>query len=274
MLPYQRFKDEAEFREKFVKPLLNRLGYYGVSEQHGTQEFGKDFVFSELHRLGGMRHYAAQVKHEERMTQGASIDGLLSQVRQAFATLFTRADSPGECYVSSVYVFNSGEITSNAKKQLLDGLGREHYGDNVHFLDGERLEALNEWATLQSDANARARLLGLRSALQFNIRLLEEGYVNGTSKHLAPMYNQGLELYLSEPVNCDNQLLEELFVLLECFRSIEEMRKLMAPPFRDEKAKERLWPALMELGQSGLRVAIKLHKKVDTLIEKMKPLGK
>ena len=53
MLLYERFKDEAEFREKFVKPLLNRLGYYGVSEQHGTQEFGKDFVFSELHRLGG-----------------------------------------------------------------------------------------------------------------------------------------------------------------------------------------------------------------------------
>jgi hypothetical protein len=25
---YERFKDEAEFREKFVKPLLNRLGYY------------------------------------------------------------------------------------------------------------------------------------------------------------------------------------------------------------------------------------------------------
>lgn len=68
MLLYERFKDEAEFREKFVKPLLNRLGYFGVSEQHGTQEFGKDFVFSELHRLGGMRHYAAQVKHEAKIS--------------------------------------------------------------------------------------------------------------------------------------------------------------------------------------------------------------
>jgi hypothetical protein len=73
MLLYERFKDEAEFREKFVKPLLNRLGYYGVSEQHGAQEFGKDFVFSELHRLGGMRHYAAQVKHEERINASSGI---------------------------------------------------------------------------------------------------------------------------------------------------------------------------------------------------------
>jgi hypothetical protein len=132
MLLYERFKDEAEFRERFVKPLLNRLGYYGVSEQHGTQEFGKDFVFSELHRLGGMRHYAAQVKHEERINQGAAIDGLLSQVRQAFAKPFKRADSPRECHVSAVYVFNSGEITVNAKEQLLSELGMAHYGDNVH----------------------------------------------------------------------------------------------------------------------------------------------
>ena len=159
MLPYELFKDEAEFREKFVKPLLNRLGFYGVSEQHGTQEFGKDFVFSELHRLGGMRHYAAQVKHEEKINQGKPVDGLLSQVRQAFARPFKRADSPRDCYVSAVYVFNSGEITANARDQLLSELGRERYGDNVHFLDGERLEALNEWATLQSDTNIRARLL-------------------------------------------------------------------------------------------------------------------
>jgi hypothetical protein len=150
-----------------------------VSELHGTQEFGKDFVFSELHRLGGMRHYAAQVKHEKSINQGTSVDGLLSQVKQAFATPFKRADSPRECHVSAVYVFNSGEITDNAKEQLLRGLEREHYGDNVHFLGGERLEALNEWATLQSDANARARLLGLRSALRFIITSLEEYRTTG-----------------------------------------------------------------------------------------------
>jgi len=100
---YDRFKDEAEFREKLVKSLLNRLGYYGVSEQHGTQEFGKDFVFSELHRLGGMRHFAAQVKHEKKIKQGASIDGLLSQARQAFARPFKRTDSPRVLRFSGIH---------------------------------------------------------------------------------------------------------------------------------------------------------------------------
>jgi hypothetical protein len=125
---FDRFNNEAEFREKFVKPLLNRLGFYGVSEQHGTQEFGKDFVFSELHRLGGMRHHAAQVKHVESLNQGSAVNDLLSQVSQAFATPFHRADSIRECHVSSVYMFNSGTITANARTQLVSDLGRERYG--------------------------------------------------------------------------------------------------------------------------------------------------
>jgi hypothetical protein len=40
-----------------ARPVRRSLRYL----LHGTQEFGKDFVFSELHRLGGMRRYAAQV---------------------------------------------------------------------------------------------------------------------------------------------------------------------------------------------------------------------
>jgi hypothetical protein len=272
MLLYERFKDEAEFREKFVKPLLNRLGYYGVSEQHGTQEFGKDFVFSELHRLGGMRHYAAQVKHEASINQGASIDGLLSQVRQAFAKPFKRADSPRECHVSAVYVFNSGEITANAKEQLLSELERERYGDNVHFLDGERLDALNEWATLQSDANARARLLGLRSALRFIIATLNEYQLEG-KPGFQPMFIQGIELYLSEPVNCDDQLLVSLFKLWQQLQGVEAMRKILFKYLRDTIGLEKNAPKLKQLAQDARTLAIEICQKIDAAIEKMKPLG-
>ena len=271
---YERFKHEAEFREKFVKPLLNRLGYYGVSEQHGTQEFGKDFVFSELHRLGGMRHYAAQVKHEERIRQGTSVDGLLSQVRQAFAKTFKRADSPRECHVSAVYVINSGEITAPAKEQLLSALEQERYGDNVHFLDGERLEALNEWTTLQSDTIARARLIGLRSALRFNIRVLREVYVDGKQDYAEPLYTQGIELYLSEPVNCDGKLLVSLFRLWQILALMEETRGFIKPLSKNATiARETLWPQVVGAAQMALPLAIEICQKVDAAIEKMNPLG-
>jgi hypothetical protein len=273
MLPYERFENEADFRRLFVKPLLNRLGYYGVSEQHGTQEIGKDFVFSELRR-GGMRHYAAQVKHEARIAQGASVDGLLSQVRQAFARPFKRPESPRVCYVSAVYVFNSGEITSNATEQMLSDLEREHYGDNVHFIDGERLEALNEWATLQSDANARARLLGLRSALLYNIRVLKEDYVEANDQHPKPLYIHGIELYLSEPVTSDDKRLSSLFTLWQGFSQIEENRARFEPLASFAQARrEILWRPLVGLAQKALLLATQLHDQVDVEIQNMKPLG-
>jgi len=269
---YERFKDEAEFRENFVKPLLNRLGFYGVSEQHGTQEFGKDFVFSELHRLGGTRHYAAQVKHEASINQGASVDGLLSQVRQAFAKPFKRADSPRECHVSAVYVFNSGEITANARDQLLSELGLERYGDNVHFLDGERLDALNEWATLQTDANARARLLGLRSALRFIIDVLKQ-YEEQGKPVFQPVFIQGIELYLSEPVVCDDPFIKALFVLWDQLQLIEELRKILIKYVGDTVALEKNSSKLKDAARSALPLARTLCQKVDAAIEKMKPLG-
>jgi hypothetical protein len=272
---YERFNDETEFRKNFVKPLLNRLGYYGVSELHGTQEFGKDFVFSELHRLGGMRHYAAQVKHEKTINQGTSVDGLLSQVKQAFAKPFKRADSPRECHVSAVYVFNSGEITDNAKEQLLRGLEREHYGDNVHFLDGERLDALNNWATLVTDANARARLLGLRLSLRATIRLLEGHEVSGFS--LQPTFRQGIELYLSEPVNSDDQLIQSLMSLLQRLKTLELLNTVLWKFVGSKNAatqsfmeKQSLF--LKDNAKEAVSLAKDASKRVDALIEKMKPL--
>jgi hypothetical protein len=269
---YERFKDEAGFREELVKPLLNRLGFYGVSEQHGAQEFGKDFVFSELHRLGGMRHYAAQVKHERKINQGASVDQLLSQVRQAFARPFKRIDSPRECHVSAVYVFNSGEITANAKEQLLSELERERYGDNVHFRDGERLDALNEWATLQGDASARARLLGLRSALRFIIATLGDYELAG-KPGLQPMFIHGIELYLSEPVNCDDQLLASLFNLWQHLQGIESAREILLKYLSNNIVLETTAPTLKQLAQNARPLAIVICQKIDAAIEKMKPLA-
>jgi hypothetical protein len=269
---YERFKDEAQFRESFVKPLLNKLGFYGVTEQHGPQEFGKDFVFSELHRLGGMRHYAAQVKHEETIRQGPGVDALLSQIRQAFAKPFTRSDSPRECYVSAVYVFNSGQITANAKDFLLNTLTREHYGDNVHFLDGERLNALNEWGTLSSDANARARLLGLRAALRYVISDLRDYRTQGKN-HPLPVFVRGIELYLSEPINSDDQLLVLLFQLWHNLQSIEVFRGFAGPPPKTTKALlPRVIDEIAHFAEEALPRAIEARQIVDTLLEKMKPL--
>lgn len=170
---YERFTSEAAFRRDFVRPLLNRLGFYMVTEYHGQREFGKDFVFSELHRFGGMRYYAAQVKHERTIRLGAAIGDLIAQVEQAFNGPFTLPDVPRETYVSGVYIFNSGQITTEAKDDLLSRLGRSRYGANVFFLDGARLTDLDRWSGYRTDQDARALLSGLRAELSVNVHIWE-----------------------------------------------------------------------------------------------------
>jgi hypothetical protein len=171
--------------------------------------------------------------------------------------------------VSAVYVFNSGAITANAKDQLLSELESEHYGDNVHFLDSERLEALNEWATWQSDANARARLLGLRSTVRAIVFDLETFQLQ-EKESLRPIFVLGVELYLSEPVNCDDNLLRSLYELWNFLQGIEGIRRL-APP--TSKIAQKYLPAIRKLAQDALPLAIEIGQKVDAAIERMKPFG-
>jgi hypothetical protein len=224
-----------------------------------------------------MRHYAAQVKHEARISQGTSVDGLLSQVRQAFAKPFKRPDSPRECHVSAVYIFNSGEITPNAREQLLTELEREHYGDNVHFLAGERLEALNEWATLGTDGNARTRLLGLLRGLGVIIHLLKRFEPEGKPS-FQPFFIQGIELYLSEPVNSDDQMIQSLLELWQRLQVLEALNRGLLPLVgrRTPQAKdllERNSQRLKDIAKDALSRAIEIEKIVDAVIGKMKPLG-
>ena len=78
---YEHFANESEFRAGFVRPLLTRLNFIAIAELHGIQEFGKDFVFSELTPFGFVKHNAAVVKHEKdvykRQAQNLSELGVL-----------------------------------------------------------------------------------------------------------------------------------------------------------------------------------------------------
>lgn len=170
---YGRYADEDEFRRQFVMPLLTRFGLSGVSLTHGQREFGKDFVFAELSRFGFVKYSASQVKHLESITQNqhSVIDGLLAQIKQAFTVSFRVPDSPRDCHVSSVYVFNSGAITDGAREVIRSALIRENFGDNVHVFDGARLSALDQYAAFSADRDLRPRLQGLRTQLQLNIQI-------------------------------------------------------------------------------------------------------
>src|SRR5690349_18755290 len=91
---FSKYTSEASFRSIFVRPLLTKMGFLAVAELDGYQEFGKDFVFSELTPFGFFRHYGVVVKHEKAIRQPSGVcQTVLAQVKQAFSVPFHLPDS-------------------------------------------------------------------------------------------------------------------------------------------------------------------------------------
>jgi len=273
---YDQYQNEEEFRDRFVRPLLNRLGFFAVALKHGTQEFGKDFVFSELHRFGGVRHYVAQVKHEDKINQGPKVDGLLSQVRQAFSVPFTLPDSPRERYVSAVYVFNSGAITDNAQTYMMSELRKERYGDNVHFLDGDRLDSLDRWATYQEDRHVRQRLLGLNHQLVLNRAiwlLMHERAQNEEFDEVRGSFLHGIEEFISSPVQTELISLEELTQIWQKARiadNIVNRQRFLA--FRVGDTHKQEAAVLAKLTAELIVHAMQVERQIADALTKLNPL--
>ena len=230
---FDRFSDEASFRRKLVRPLLTRMGFITVAEKHGQQEYGKDFVFSELTPFGFVRHYAAVVKHERKISQTATTlcSTVLAQVRQAFSVTFQLPDAEAVHRVSSVVVFNSGLISENARVWLRAELDEERYGRNVHVLDGERLFQLDLASTFRQGENLLPKLQGMKNDIQLNL------FVWKSIRESLPLFQEGrgqftlaLESFLAAPFLVHRIPCDEVATLLQEGRIIESInRKYMQP---------------------------------------------
>lgn len=243
---YEKYKDEAEFRKNFIRPLLTRLGFIAVAELHGTQEFGKDFVFSELTPFGFLRHYAAVVKHIESISQGGANEKcleILSQVKQAFAVKFQLPENEAENRISTVIVFISGKMSENARKWIRSELDEDKYGRNVSFLDEERLYQLDMVSTFHQTEQLLPRLNGMRREIFLNIRVLES-----ISKELPKfreargIFTFALEEFLAAPFLGDSINPNEVSLFVQECRIIEQinLRFLMGVRLKEETKKQEI----------------------------------
>lgn len=112
---FDKYANEADFRTQFVRPLLNMMGFYLVTETHGSRQFGMDFVFSELHRFGGMRYYAAQVKHEKTIRSRSPLGEAQPGITGPGVSL--------PAYAGDVARFRSSFTTPNAQSLTMKSLG-------------------------------------------------------------------------------------------------------------------------------------------------------
>lgn len=173
---YERFRESREdgFREQFVKPLLARMGFCGISDKHAVKEFGRNYVFSELDPFGQFRHLLAHVEHREKLAGGVDTEPLVDRLRQCFFLSYVLPGASGEQRsLSSIYVFNTGEIAPAAEKQVRQALPKT-VAANIHFLDGERLEVLANGFLQRHHGQVRERLEALLLQLKLNVHIWEE----------------------------------------------------------------------------------------------------
>lgn len=263
---YEKYANESAFRADFLRPLLTRLGFVSVAELHGAQEYGKDFTFSELTPFGFLRHYAAVVKHEKSISQPArgSCDTVLAQVRQAFSVTFRLPDSDAEHRVSSVFVFNSGKITENARVWLRAELDEERYGRNVHMLDGERLFQLDLASTFRQGEQLLPKLQGLQNDLNLNIvvwRSMQESlpsFAEGRG-----CFTAALERFVAAPFLTDRINLTEVVTLFQECRIIDRINfRYMQPIAPKGERREQETTTLQTVIQKAMSRAILLQSQV------------
>jgi hypothetical protein len=229
---FDRFPDEAAFREQFVKHLLVKLGFVNISDKHGRDEFGKDYVFSEIDRFGHYRHMVVQAKHEKSIGVGRKADELVSQVRRAFNVPYHLPQAPHvERRTSAVYVFNSGAITEPAIIQIRNDLERA-FQPNVYFFDGGQLELLANGVVQRHAEVVRERLDSFGSQLFFNQSILgnlatKAAGGDGTEKlpwDMRELLTRSVEDYITNPIS---QSPETLLACFHLWNAISIVRAIM-----------------------------------------------
>ncbi len=167
------FKDEAEFREYWIKPFLTRLGFLMVTHSHGSEEQGKDFFFADLDRFEHLRLYAGQVKVGNIGAGDVELDKLLNQARRCFRVPIRDHKNAEDRRISAVYVMASGKISEKAKQYVAGHCRSEPFGENVYFLDGEYLEHVSRFASYGDERSRHARMIGLVTECVTNLKVLE-----------------------------------------------------------------------------------------------------
>jgi len=124
------FKNEKDFTLRLVIPWLKSLGYQDVRYTGGTEEFGRDVIFSQ-NGLGKVKFWTGvQVKYGKISVKHIGkqdIQELISQIKTAFTTPLKINQGKAKVSLSQIFVITNEFVTSAAQKILKYGLKRINY---------------------------------------------------------------------------------------------------------------------------------------------------
>jgi hypothetical protein len=134
----------------------------------------------------------------------------------------------------------SGTISDQARTRIAGFCRSERFGENVYFLDGDRLESLERSASYRADREARGLLLAFQNELVSNIRRLgeiEDHLKRGETRVLSKCRITALEAVLSSSASEDllpYDVIEPIWILMDCFNNLVTMSALSRSMTKDE----------------------------------------
>lgn len=251
------FQDEAAFRDRFIIPLLYRLGFSVVVEYHGQREFGRDIIFGEIDRLGHVLYYALQVKYLPVINQSES-HGLVDDARESFAHDFHHPQTQTEERVCRFYVANAGTIATNARDNFFAILERP-IASNAVLLDGPALLSLDRFAVVNRGTTTRELLSGLLLEIRWNRSIsLDQRlgeFISTTRLPTARLRLAAIIAMLERPVILEDRFLHDLQEYWDLARIANHVVDSIDAPFRTADSQHQLAhfaiERLAELGHRG-----------------------
>jgi hypothetical protein len=263
------YKDEDDFIQRFLVPLLQRLGFALVVNYHGKREFGKDLVFMEIDRFGHVRYCGLQAKYEQSISLNG-IEGLISDCKQAFANPFVHPNTGGQERIEIFYAVNGGSVSDEAKDHYFKSLQCPE-GRSVRLFDGKSLLMLDRWATVNRIDAITERLGGLLVDVRYNrsitdhVRRTLENYFCGHSKEIPPsrFRLEACSAYMACPFIAQEKFIGHVEKYWETAFKLNRDNELLCFPFpsdRHMQIVERDLGFLKDLDEQGSTLEIEVLK--------------
>jgi len=275
---FQRFPNEESFRENFLIPMLHRLGFSVVVNNHGSREFGRDIIFGEIDNFGHFCIYGLQAKFEDSIGLGKKVEDLLHDVSQAFNNPFTHPHNGEQHRISRFYVVNGGSISDQAKDHFFNGIHNPTERVNTRLLDGKALIALDRLAAYKRGEYIKEQLSGLVTEIRFNGRVLLSlsdqmpKYIkDGAPFPINRCRLQATSAILERTMLIDPELLSNTEQYWQVIRSINDVADSIGTMISMEQFKEVRTHGLVQYAGDMIALGYVIEGQVNRLLMNLEP---
>jgi len=267
-------KSEENFIQQFLKPLLQRLGYYSVRDYHGTREFGKDLVYAEVDKLADISFHGLQAKYEDSISLPMAED-LALDAMQAFANPFTHPTTNNPHRITTFIAANAGSISEQARTHFFNRIAA-HAG-SCRLLDGHDLLTLDRAAFLNRGQMVAEILDGLILEVNFNRHLINAIVATfdqvPRQTHLNRLSDAACTSYLIRPLSGSAIDRDVVLSYVQQVRMANRCLDGLAAPVNLEPVVAGLTESLRGFANTISTNSNNLLVQVNAVLTQLRPLG-